>query len=108
MFEKQLQCLTVGKMAVPTPDPVFQRVRITTFIKHFFVIVRLQKCGMTLFEVIHHVLAGPPDIRKDPNVYTVRSDDKTVRIASIVKFWESNNGKATNSHGLVWLKMSDE
>src|SRR6478736_5331063 len=92
-------------MSISTTDPVFQECRISSFIQHFFVIIRFQEGSVTLFEIMHELLTGCTDIRKNSNICFGGTDHKTMGVAGIMFLLESRYLKSPDRNGLLGGKM---
>jgi hypothetical protein len=52
---KQLHRLRIGQMSLATTNASLQVKRIATIFKEIFIVVRFQKCSVTLPEMIFHI-----------------------------------------------------
>ncbi len=52
---------------------------------------------MTLWKTIHHFFAGMPDIGDDADSHLAIGHHKTMRIGSVVEFFEGRNLQVTDA-----------
>jgi hypothetical protein len=95
-------------MAFVAADPSLKMNRVIAIAQHIGTIIRLQKNSMTFPEIPDHLRAGNAYIRKNTHMNGAVRDHKAMRVAGIVRFFESRNRQAADIQRLICGKGSNE
>lgn len=73
--------------------------RVIALFQHLIVIIGLEKCSVTLAEMMDHLFAGHTDIGKNANFNIAARNNKTMRVRGVVQFGEGRNKQFADTNG---------